>query len=147
MSHDLLEPTVALLDRLVAYPTVSSDSNTEMIADLAMRLEDAGAVTETLLDPSGRKANLFATLGPPGKAIEEAGLLSRQGVRDLFARHDSPQTSESEKVQMDAVINHLLGVQIMHRLFVADDVPARARAEADRLGWRVEPVRQPAGAV
>ncbi len=81
-------------------------------------------------------------------AIEAAGLLSRQGVRDLFARHESPETSESEKVQMDAVINHLLGVQIMHRLFVADDVPARARAQADQLGWKVEPsVRQPAGAV
>jgi len=40
-------------------------------------------------------------------------------------------------VQMDAVINHLLGVQMLHRMFVAEDVPALARREADRLGWRV----------
>ncbi|QPN59175.1 asparagine synthase (glutamine-hydrolyzing) [Synechococcus sp. CBW1002] len=70
-------------------------------------------------------------------AIEAAGLLSVEGVRALFARHDDPGTTAAERVQMDAVINHLLGVQIMHRFFVADDVPARARAEADRLGWTV----------
>ena len=38
---------------------------------------------------------------------------------------------------MDAVINHLLGVQMLHRMFVAEDVPALARREAERLGWRV----------
>jgi asparagine synthase (glutamine-hydrolysing) len=35
------------------------------------------------------------------------------------------------------VINHLLGVQMLHRMFVAADVPAQAEAEAERLGWRV----------
>ena len=38
---------------------------------------------------------------------------------------------------MDAVINHLLGVQMLHRLFVAADIPELARQEADRLGWSV----------
>jgi asparagine synthase (glutamine-hydrolysing) len=71
------------------------------------------------------------------EAIEAAGLLSREGVRELFARHDSPATTDSEKVQMDAVINHLLGVQIMHKLFVAADIPSQARQTADRLGWTV----------
>lgn len=61
---DRLTETVALLDRLIAYPTVSSDSNTEMIADLAHRLESLGARVETMLDPTGHKANLFASFGP-----------------------------------------------------------------------------------
>jgi asparagine synthase (glutamine-hydrolysing) len=26
---------------------------------------------------------------------------------------------------------------MLHRMFVAEDVPALARREADRLGWRV----------
>ena len=69
-------------------------------------------------------------------AIEEAGLLSTAGVRALFARHEDPATTDAERVQMDAVINHLLGVQMLHRMFVAADVPAQARQEADRLGWR-----------
>ena len=72
-------------------------------------------------------------------AIEEAGLLSSEGVRNLFARHNDPATSDSDRVQMDAVINHLLGVQMLHRLFVASDIPAQARAMADDLGWRPEP--------
>jgi len=63
--------------------------------------------------------------------------LSKEGVRALFARHDDPTTTDSERVQMDAVINHLLGVQMLHRMFVAADVPAQARKQADRLGWRV----------
>ena len=71
------------------------------------------------------------------EAIDAAGLLSKEGVGALFARHDDPATTDAERVQMDAVINHLLGVQMLHRMFVAADVPAQAREQADRLGWRV----------
>ena len=70
------------------------------------------------------------------EAIQSAGLLSLQGVRSLFARHEDPATTDADRVQMDAVINHLLGVQMLHRMFIASDVPALARQEADRLGWR-----------
>ncbi|MEB3261523.1 MAG: asparagine synthase C-terminal domain-containing protein, partial [Cyanobacteriota bacterium] len=72
------------------------------------------------------------------EAIAEAGLLSAEGVRNLFARHDDPATSDADRVQMDAVINHLLGVQMLHRLFIATDIPAKARAMADELGWHPE---------
>ncbi len=71
------------------------------------------------------------------QAIDEAGLLSREGVQALFARHEDPSTTDADRVQMDAVINHLLGVQMLHRMFVATDVPAQARRAADELGWRV----------
>ncbi|WP_415408388.1 asparagine synthase (glutamine-hydrolyzing) [Synechococcus sp. W2B2] len=71
------------------------------------------------------------------EAIDAAGLLSKEGVRTLFARHDDPVTTDAERVQMDAVISHLLGVQMLHRMFVAADVPAQAREQADHLGWRV----------
>jgi asparagine synthase (glutamine-hydrolysing) len=71
------------------------------------------------------------------EAIDAAGLLSKEGVSALFARHDDPATTDAERVQMDAVINHLLGVQMLRRMFVAADVPAQAREQADRLGWRV----------
>jgi acetylornithine deacetylase len=59
-----LDQTIALLDHLIAFPTVSSDSNLALIEDLATRLEDAGAEVEFFHDDSGQKANLFATLGP-----------------------------------------------------------------------------------
>jgi asparagine synthase (glutamine-hydrolysing) len=38
-------------------------------------------------------------------------------------------------VQLDAIINHMIGVQILHKHFVATDVPAQARARAQELGW------------
>jgi len=72
------------------------------------------------------------------QAIADAGLLSADGVNALFARHEDPATSDAERVQMDAVINHLLGVQMLHRLFIASDIPAKARAMADELGWHPE---------
>ncbi|MEI2807152.1 MAG: acetylornithine deacetylase [Albidovulum sp.] len=61
-----LEDTRALLRDLVAFPTISEDSNRALIDHLAGRLEAAGARVEVMADASGKKANLFATLGPEG---------------------------------------------------------------------------------
>lgn len=59
-----LDETQAILQDLIAFPTISSDSNLAMIADLAQRLEDSGARVDIYHDKTGQKANLFATLGP-----------------------------------------------------------------------------------
>ena len=59
-----LQTTLDLLERLIAYPTVSSDSNLEMISELAQRLEDCGANVAQFRDETGCKSNLFATIGP-----------------------------------------------------------------------------------
>ncbi len=60
----MIEETKRILSDLIAFPTVSADSNLDMIAYLANRLEDCGAHVDVLSDETGRKANLFATLGP-----------------------------------------------------------------------------------
>ncbi|MEP1766773.1 MAG: acetylornithine deacetylase [Sulfitobacter sp.] len=60
----MIDETKRILSDLIAFPTVSVDSNLEMIAYLANRLEDCGAQVDVLTDETGRKANLFATLGP-----------------------------------------------------------------------------------
>jgi asparagine synthase (glutamine-hydrolysing) len=70
-------------------------------------------------------------------AIEDAGLLSADGVKALFEVHEHPDTSAATQVQLDAVINHMLSVQILHEQFVAPDIPAFARQKADELGWTV----------
>jgi asparagine synthase (glutamine-hydrolysing) len=36
---------------------------------------------------------------------------------------------------MEAVFNHMLGVQLLHSQFVATDVPEQALAKAKSLGW------------
>lgn len=60
----MLSRTIDILGDLIAFPTVSADSNLAMIDYLAARLENCGAQVHLMRDPSGTKANLFATLGP-----------------------------------------------------------------------------------
>lgn len=59
-----LDDTKALLRHLIAFPTISTDSNLAMIEFLADRLTAVGARVDIHHDATGAKANLFATLGP-----------------------------------------------------------------------------------
>ncbi|WGW03981.1 acetylornithine deacetylase [Tropicibacter oceani] len=61
-----LRTTEAILSNLIAFPTVSSDSNLAMIDHMAGLLDRHGARVEILHDDTGGKANLWATLGPAG---------------------------------------------------------------------------------
>lgn len=70
------------------------------------------------------------------ETIAQAGLLDSKGVNAIFELHDAPDTSVATQTQLDAVINHLLGVQILHERFIAADIPAQARRKAAELGWR-----------
>ena len=54
-----------MLRKLVAFPTVSRDSNLELIAFAREYLHDLGAAVRLTYDDERRKANLFATLGSP----------------------------------------------------------------------------------
>ncbi len=69
------------------------------------------------------------------QASEAAGCLDTAGIQALFRLHEDPATSVETQVQLDAVINHLLGVQILHRQFIAGDIPQRAQQRAEQLGW------------
>ena len=53
----------ALLERLIAFQTVSRDSNLGLIEWARDYLAKLGASTRLTHDASGKKANLFATLG------------------------------------------------------------------------------------
>ncbi|MEP1522895.1 acetylornithine deacetylase [Ascidiaceihabitans sp.] len=56
--------TQTLLGKLIAYPTVSADPNIDLITFCADLLQTAGAKTTILRDATGKKANLYATIGP-----------------------------------------------------------------------------------
>lgn len=62
----LLDETRAILGDLVAYPTVSADSNLNLITYAAERLGACGARITLMRDATDTKANLFATIGPEG---------------------------------------------------------------------------------
>jgi acetylornithine deacetylase len=59
--------TLSYLERLVAFPTVSRDSNLDLIAHIADELNALGIASELVHSADGRKANLWASIGPTGK--------------------------------------------------------------------------------
>lgn len=62
----MLETAKSILADLIAFPTVSYDSNLDMIDYIAGCLEEHGARVDVFKDETGHKANLFATIGPDG---------------------------------------------------------------------------------
>ena len=76
----LLARTQEILGELISFPTVSADSNLELIAYAADLLSEAGAALSISRDETGAKANLFATLGPDCFA-EWRSVLATEGLR------------------------------------------------------------------
>ena len=60
----MIGDTVAWLRELVAFASVSSRSNLAIAEFIAERFRDVGARVELMPDATGKKANVFATLGP-----------------------------------------------------------------------------------
>ena len=56
--------TKELLQRLIAFPTISRDPNRALINFCADLLRAAGAQVTLIEDDTGQKANLYATVGP-----------------------------------------------------------------------------------
>jgi acetylornithine deacetylase len=57
----------AIFDRLMGFDTVSSKPNIDLMQFVQALLADAGIEAVLIPDPSGKKANLFATFGPEGQ--------------------------------------------------------------------------------
>lgn len=86
-----------ILKDLIGFPTVSADSNLAMIDYMADHLEACGARVEVFHDPTGQKANLFATLGP-----DVDGGLVLSGHSDVVPVTDQDWTSDPfEMVERD----------------------------------------------
>ena len=61
--------TLDILDRLVAFDTVSRNSNLGIIAFIEDFLRTRGFAVHRIADDSGQKAGLFAALGPAGQGL------------------------------------------------------------------------------
>src|ERR1700719_1304360 len=57
----------SMIERLIGFKTVSRDSNLGLIEYVRDYLQGYGATTRLTYDASGKKANLFATLGDSAK--------------------------------------------------------------------------------
>ena len=79
----------ALLEWLIAFPTVSRDSNLEMIDFIRHTLGDLGVRSELFYNADRTKANLFATIGP-----DRAGGIALSGHTDVVPVDGQPWTVE-----------------------------------------------------
>ena len=59
-----IDKTVSILADLVSYPTVSSESNLEMINYLSDKIESIGGKVDVMTTADNKQANIFATIGP-----------------------------------------------------------------------------------
>jgi acetylornithine deacetylase len=59
--------SLSYLEDLVAFPTISRDSNLDLIAYLQSKLSALGIASTPVYSEDGRKANLWATIGPEGR--------------------------------------------------------------------------------
>jgi acetylornithine deacetylase len=79
--------SIDILARLVAFDSTSRNPNRALIEDVAGLLRDAGLAPLVLPDPTGVKANLFVTVGPPG----DGGVLL-SGHTDVVPADGQPWT-------------------------------------------------------
>lgn len=64
MQHPLTEAAIQLLQRLIAFPTVSGTPNLDALAHIAGYLAAEGACVEVIEDGTKGRGNLIATFGP-----------------------------------------------------------------------------------
>ena len=60
--------SITHLEKLIAYPTISRDSNLDLIAYIQEVLANVGVLSTLVSNEEGTKANLWATIGPLDKA-------------------------------------------------------------------------------
>lgn len=61
--------TLDILDRLIAFPTISANSNLDLIAYVRGFLGERGFAIHEIPAPGGQKAGLFASIGPAGHGV------------------------------------------------------------------------------
>jgi len=64
VDHPSLAPALDILERLIAFDTRSSESNLPLIDYVRDVLGGYGIESTLIHDATGRKANLYATIGP-----------------------------------------------------------------------------------
>jgi acetylornithine deacetylase len=81
--------SIEMLGHLIAFDTVSSKSNLELIAFVEAYLAEFGIASRRTVSPDGEKANVYATIGP-----DEAGGIVLSGHTDVVPVEGQPWTSD-----------------------------------------------------
>lgn len=118
--------TLDLLDRLIAFPTISADSNLPLIDFIRSYLTGRGFECRIVGNEHGNKANLFATIGPK----QDDGILL-SGHTDVVPVATQTWSSDPFKLSREGTRLHGRGTTDMKGFLasvmaVADRVDAKA---------------------
>lgn len=117
----------AILQQLVAFPTVSADSNLALIDYTETRLEEHGFRTERRYNAEGNKANLLARIGP-----DQPGGVALAGHTDVVPV--SGQEWQTDPFQLVEKGGHLHGRGTSDmKGFIALALAAAIEVDARRL--------------
>jgi acetylornithine deacetylase len=119
--------SVQILDRLIGFPTVSRDSNLALIEYVRHFLATRGIESKLYLDADGRKANLYASIGP----AERCGVLL-SGHTDVVPVDGQQWTSDPFRLQERAGRLYARGTADM-KGFLACALRAAERARSRPL--------------
>ena len=92
-----LTPSEQILEHLIGFPTVSRDSNLELIAWVRNYLDDLGIASKLVHNEENTKANLYATIGP----AEVPGVML-SGHTDVVPVDGQPWTKDPFAMSLDA---------------------------------------------
>ena len=88
--------TRTILDRLIAFDTVSSRPNLALMHHIRDLLADVGIQSTLIPDPTGHKANLYATTGPDAPGVLLSGHTDVVPVDGQIWTHDPFTLSEAD---------------------------------------------------
>ena len=89
--------SLSYLERLIGFPTVSRDSNLDLISFLRTELAGLGIDSQLVPDETGKKANLYATIGP----AERPGIML-SGHTDVVPVEGQAWSSDAFTLRRDA---------------------------------------------
>jgi acetylornithine deacetylase len=85
-----------LLEALIGFPSISADGNLPLISYVQAYLAEHGVTADLIYDETGKKANLYATIGPkdrPGICLsghtDVVPVASQEWTSDPFSLHRS----------------------------------------------------------
>jgi acetylornithine deacetylase len=119
--------SMEILARLVGFPTVSRDSNLDLIGFVSGYLASYGIEARLYTDLTGRKANLYASVGRPG-----AGGVLLSGHSDVVPVKGQRWSSDPFQLREDAGRLYARGAADM-KGFLACAIAAMARASKRSL--------------
>lgn len=86
------------------------------------------------------KWNKFKTLlnkYASDEKLHKAQLIDAKALADLIEKQEDKMGIDADKVQVDAILNHVLGVMLSHHHFVATDLSELAYEKAQSFGWTI----------